>query len=73
MQEMQEQVKAGNMTDSEFDAKTRSVLAPAFRQTLVHYDQAWFAPTDPRHELLLASRHLTELMVELLAMESVVR
>jgi rhomboid protease GluP len=72
MQEMQEQVKAGNMTDSEFDAKTRSVLAPAFRQTLVHYDQAWFAPTDPRHELLLASRHLTELMVELLAMESVV-
>lgn len=73
MQTLRDQVKAGIMTELEFDAKTRSVLAPAFRQALAHYNQAWFAPTDPRHELLQVSKHLTGLMVELLAMESVVR
>lgn len=73
MQALRDQVKAGTMTELEFDAKTRSVLAPAFRQALAQYAQAWLAPADPRQELLQVSRHLTELMVELLAMESVVK
>ena len=61
------------MTDQEFDAKTRSVLAPAFRQALAHFSQGWFPASDPRHALLSESTRLTSLMVELLAMQSVLR
>lgn len=72
MQQLRDQVKAGQMTEQEFDAKTRSVLAPAFGQALAHFSQGWFPASDPRQALLSESTRLTGLMVELLAMRSVV-
>jgi len=72
MRTLQEQVQSGQMSAIELDAKTRSVLAPAFRQAQSLYAQAWFPPADARVALIQESRHLTALMVELLAMESVV-
>ncbi len=72
MQQLRDQVKAGTMTEQEFDAKTRSVLAPAFSQALAHFSLGWFPASDPRQALLSESTRLTALMVELLAMQSVV-
>ncbi len=72
MKKLQGQVKAGQMTELELDSKTRTVLAPAYRKVLVDLSQAWLAPGDPRQEFLQEIKHLTGLLIEGLAMESVV-
>lgn len=72
MQQHQRQFKAGQITELELDAKSRTELAPAFRKALTEFSQAWLAPTDTRHEFLQEIKHLSELLVEGLSMESVV-
>lgn len=73
MGQLQQQVKSGQLSETDFDAKTRSVLAPALRQAKALFDQAWFPATDPRNALIQEYRHLSALMIELLAMNSVVQ
>jgi rhomboid protease GluP len=72
MRSLQEQVQSGQLSAIEMDVKSRSVLAPAFRQAQSLYAQAWLPPADPRGVLIAEFQHLTDLTVELLAMESVV-
>lgn len=72
MRKLQGQFKAGQMTEVELDSKTRTVLAPVYRKVLVDLSQAWLAPEDPRHEFLQELKHLTGLLIEGLAMKSVV-
>jgi rhomboid protease GluP len=71
-QNLQAQVKAGRMTEIELDEKTRTVLAPAYRKAIAEFSQAWLPPDDPRNELLQEFRQFTPLLVEGLAMESIV-
>lgn len=72
MRKLEGQVKSGQMTELELDSKTRTVLAPVYRKVLADLSQAWLAPEDPRHEFLQELKHLTALLIEGLAMESVV-
>jgi len=73
LQQLQGQVKAGQITELELDKKTRTVLAPAYRQASAELSQVWLSPEDPRREFLQEIQLLTGLLVEALAMESVVQ
>ncbi len=72
MQQLQAQVKAGRLTELEMDNRSRSEFAPAYRAVQAELAKAWLPPGDPRRPFLLELQHLTGLLVETLAMDSVV-
>ncbi len=72
MQRLHEQTKAGQMSEIKLDEKSRTEMAPAFRKALGELSQAWLTPEDARNELLIETKNMTLLLIEALAMESIV-
>ncbi|WP_394787550.1 rhomboid family intramembrane serine protease [Rhodoferax sp.] len=66
-----QQAKAGGMTEVEWDARGRSVHAPAFQKVQADLATAWLPPQDPRNSYLQEVRHFHSLVLEALAMASV--
>jgi hypothetical protein len=72
LEQEQRDVLAGKLTELEADQRSRTIHAPVFRAVLSDLDQAALPPGDPRAPILAYSRRLTKLLLEALAMESVV-
>ncbi|MBC7683363.1 MAG: rhomboid family intramembrane serine protease, partial [Ferruginibacter sp.] len=66
-----QQQRSGKFTEQQWDARSRSVHAPAFRQAQTELDAAWLPPGDPRAAVLQEVRLQAAWMAELQAMESV--
>ena len=66
-----QQQRAGKFTEQQWDARSRSVHAPAFRQAQTELAAAWLPPGDPRAPVLQEVRQIAAWMAELQAMESV--
>jgi len=67
-----QQKRAGRFTEQQWDARSRSVHAPAFRQAQAELAAAWLPPGDPRATVLQEVRLQAAWMAELQAMESVI-
>ncbi|GBG03598.1 hypothetical protein AZSI13_29250 [Azospira sp. I13] len=61
------------LTLREADERSRTEHAPVFRQVQALLAEAYVPPTDPRAPMLQDTRRMVELMLEMLAMESVER
>lgn len=72
MQHEAEQVKAGKISERESDDRSRTVFAPMMRDVVVALDKATLSSSDPRQPLLADAKRLSTLLVESLAMESVI-
>lgn len=66
------QVKAGQLSELESDARSRTVHAPKFQAIMRDLSAARFDELDPRAPLAKEMRHMVELLLEALAMESTV-
>ncbi len=73
LEQEQREVEAGRMTLREADERSRTEHAPVFRQVQALLAEAYVPPTDPRAPMLQDTRRMVELMLEMLAMESVER
>lgn len=65
--------KEGKLTEREIDERSRTVFAPRMRDVVATFNQAQLPHADPRQPLLNNAKRMSELLVESLAMESVVR
>lgn len=73
LEQEQQEIAAGRLTLREVDERSRTVHAPVFRQLRSLLAEAYVPPTDPREPLLQDTRRVADLMLEVLAMESVYR
>ena len=71
LQQEQEQVKAGKLSEREADDRSRIVHAPVFRKVVEDLSQVTLRPGDLREPLLKDTTRIAELIAESLAMESV--
>ena len=72
MQLEAEQVKAGKLSERESDERSRTVFAPMMRKVLAELSKAKLAPSDPRYPILADATRMSELLLESLAMESII-
>ena len=64
-------LKSGHLSLREADARSRSVLAPMMQNVVNSFSLTDLTPNDPRRPLYLTTRHLSELLLESFAMESI--
>jgi rhomboid protease GluP len=70
LQREQEEVAKGRMTELQLDERGRTVHAPKFREALEHLQRVHLPPDDPRSAFAADSLRMTQLIVEMLAMQS---
>ncbi|MCG2576074.1 rhomboid family intramembrane serine protease [Dechloromonas sp. XY25] len=58
-------------SEKELDERAKTIYVPAFRQTMVQFDQVVLFADDPRQPLLKDMRRTSELMLELLEMPEI--
>lgn len=73
IQQEQLDIRAGKLTERESDERSKTVHAPMFRKVLQNLSQASASlpPSDSRQPLLKDTKRMTELLLELLEMQSV--
>lgn len=72
-QEEQQSVKSGLMSERESDERSRTYFAPRMRETLEKLSSIQMMPSDPYNDLLLETKHISELTLEAFEMPSVYR
>ena len=71
LQDENEAVKAGRLSDDEADQRSRSVHAPMMRNLQEKFSQVVLRPGDPREPIVRDMQRTTQLMTEALSMDSV--
>ena len=71
LQQEQIDIKAGKLSEQDADDRSRIVHAPVFRQVADDLSKLAFRPGDPREQFTKDIQHMSELLFETLAMESV--
>lgn len=70
LQEEQQNVTSGKITERESDERSRTVFAPMLRQVIQNLSLAYLPPSDPRTPVLKDSKRLSMLLLEALEMKS---
>lgn len=71
LQQEQIDIKAGKLSEQDADDRSRIVHAPVFRQVVDDLSKLVLRPGDPRERFTKDIQHMSELLYETLAMESV--
>lgn len=71
LQQEQQDIKSGKISDLEADIRSREIHAPIFRDVANMLNRVTFLPSDPRQPFVKNVKRASELLAESLAMESV--